>query len=196
MRSRSPGSKPRGSPSVIPGSPTVPPERQRETGQARRPAPLPLVRRADSARGAEPGGGVGARLGDVGARTPTPDLRCAPARPSPQGGGEARVIVLAARSGPRSAGRAFAVPRGAERAASGSGWETGRSDRRWADPTHPAPRRCKLPASRFGAVGTLRSHAALSARRAALPGRTGEAGPDPGGCVPTRLIRESPGAPA
>src|SRR4051812_30872033 len=48
------------SPSVIPGSPTVPPERQRETGQARRPAPLPIVRRADSVRGAEPGGGVGA----------------------------------------------------------------------------------------------------------------------------------------
>src|SRR3954449_12683332 len=125
------------SPSVIPGSPTVPPERQRETGQARRPAPLPLVRKGGLGPRGRAGWGGGARLGDVGARTPTPDLRCAPARPTPRGGGEARVIVLAARSGPRSAGRAFAVPRGAERAASGSGWETGRSDRRWADPTHP-----------------------------------------------------------
>src|SRR4051812_20410363 len=41
-------------------------------------------------RKAEPGGGVSASVSERSASTPTPDLRFASARPSPQGGGKAR----------------------------------------------------------------------------------------------------------
>src|SRR5690349_12247171 len=45
---------------------------------------------------AEPGGGVGASISEGSTGTPTPALRSASARPSPQGGGRALLAALAA----------------------------------------------------------------------------------------------------
>jgi len=64
--------------------------------------------------------------------------------------------------------------RGADQAArAAAGGKRERRDRLPADPTRPAPRRCKLPASRFGRIRTDRSHAALSARAQPCSGQDG-----------------------
>src|SRR5215210_7935592 len=63
--------------------------------ERRRASPSPV--RGGWPREAGSGGGVSANIGQVSADTPTPVLRFAPARPSPQGGGKARGAVYSRR---------------------------------------------------------------------------------------------------
>ena len=85
--------------------------------------------------------------------------------------------------------------RGADQAArAAAGGKRERRDRR-NEQTRPAPRRCKLPASRFGVRRTSLSRSALSARAQPCSGQDGRGRLRSGRGRPTRLIRAEPQSP-